>query len=356
MPRPLKASIHLSAIRHNLALARRYAPASRVLAVIKANGYGHGMLRAALALRDADALAVLSLDEAATLRAAGVSKSIVLLEGLFNAADIPAVVENRVACVVHRPDQVEWLCHAVVDQPVAVWLKINSGMNRLGFPPAVVAAIVARLRQSAAVGHLLLMTHLATADESRGVAWQLDVFRQATAAFVAPTSLANSAALLRYPQTHADWVRPGIMLYGVSPFAEESAVQIGLRPAMTLHSEVIAVQRVSTGESVGYGEGCRVTRPTRVGIVACGYADGYPRHAPSGTPILVNGARTGLLGRVSMDMLAVDLTDLPAAAVGSPVVLWGEGLPVEDVARAAGTIGYELLCALAPRVPIADVE
>jgi len=356
MPRPLKARIHRSAIRHNLALARQHAPASRILAVIKANGYGHGMLRAAQALCDADGLAVLSLDEAAALRAAGFSQPIVLLEGMFGAEDIPAVVDHRVTCVIHRPAQIEWLRNAAVARPIDVWLKVNSGMNRLGFSPAAVADAVAHLRQSAAVANLLLMTHLATADEQRGVDWQLAVFQQSAAGLALPASLANSAALLRYPETHADWVRPGIMLYGVSPFADESAARVGLRPAMTLQSEIIAVQQASAGETIGYGDGCRVERTTRVGIVACGYADGYPRHAPSGTPILVGGVKTRLLGRVSMDMLAADLTDLPAAAVGSPVVLWGEGLPVEDVAHAAGTIGYELLCALAPRVPVVEEE
>ncbi len=233
-----------------------------------------------------------------------------------------------------------------------MFLKLNTGMNRLGLTAAELRPALARLQASRNVGEITLMTHFACADDERGIAWQLERFEAATAGLDLPVSLANSAALLRYPHAARDWVRVGIMLYGASPFADESAAALGLEPAMTLESRLIATHTLAAGEAVGYGATFRAEGPMRIGVVACGYADGYPRHAATGTPVLVDGRRTRTLGRVSMDMLCVDLTDLPGAGIGSAVVLWGEGLPVEEVAAAAGTISYELLCALAPRVPV----
>jgi alanine racemase len=238
--------------------------------------------------------------------------------------------------------------------PVDVFLKLNTGMNRLGLAAQELRPAVARLQASRNVGEITLMTHFASADDERGIAWQLDGFEAVTAGLGLPVSLANSATLLRYPQAARGWVRIGIMLYGASPFADETATQLGLEPVMTLESRLIAVHALSAGEAVGYGAAFRAPAPMRIGVAACGYADGYPRHAGTGTPVLVGGRRTRTLGRVSMDMLCVDLTGVPEAGVGSPVVLWGEGLPVEEVAAAAGTISYELLCALAPRVPVVD--
>jgi alanine racemase len=227
-------------------------------------------------------------------------------------------------------------------------------MNRLGLAAAELRPALARLQASRNVGEITLMTHFACADDAGGIAEQLERFQAATAGLALPVSLANSATLLRYPHAVRDWVRAGIMLYGASPFADESAAQLGLEPAMTLETRLIAVQALSAGEAIGYGATFRASAPIRIGVAACGYADGYPRHAPTGTPVLVAGRRTRTLGRVSMDMLCVDLSDLPDAGVGSPVVLWGDGLPVEEVAAAAGTISYELLCALASRVPVVE--
>ncbi|RFC32072.1 MAG: alanine racemase [Candidatus Nitrotoga sp. MKT] len=353
MPRPIQARIDLSALERNLQVARR-AGSARIMAVIKANAYGHGLLRAAEALNAAEGFALLDIRDAICLRDAGFSQTILLLEGFFTPDDLPLVAEYDLACVIHNQQQIDMLEAYPSRGSLEVWFKVGSGMNRLGFAPDKVPAALERLKAHPAVRDITLMTHFAHADEATGVAAQLDVFNT-LAPYRMARSLANSAALLRYPATHADWVRPGIMLYGASPFAEVSAQQLGLQPVMTLQSRIIAVQELRAGENIGYGGLFRTEAPTRVGVVACGYADGYPRHAPTGTPVLVEGQRTRILGRISMDMLSVDLSTLPAADVGSHVTLWGEGLPVEQVAHAAGTISYELLCALAERVPIVTV-
>ena len=361
MTRPIRARIDLSALKHNLAVVRGCAPQSRALAVIKANAYGHGMLRVAGALAGAEGFAVLNLSEGVALREAGFKQTILLLEGFFSADELPALAEYRLASVIHHAEQMEMLEASGLPVKLDVFLKINSGMNRLGFKPEVFPSALQRLQSSRSAGKITLMTHFSTADalkgasEAEGVAAQLACFDGLAAGLALPRSLANSAAILRYPETHGDWVRPGIMLYGASPFADASAESLGLRPAMTLESGIIAVQALRAGEAVGYGATFRAASTMRVGIVACGYADGYPRHAPTGTPVLVNGVSTRTLGRVSMDMLCVDLTALPDAGIGSPVTLWGDGLPVEEVAAAAGTISYELLCALAPRVPVVEI-
>jgi len=351
MSRPIQAHIDLSALQNNLRVARRLA-SSRIMAVIKANAYGHGLLRAAEALVEAEGFALLDVRDAVALREAGFRQTILLLEGFFTADELPLLAEYELSTVIHSPQQLAMLDAYPRRNTLPVWLKINTGMNRLGFTPEQVPAVMEKLKSHPAVRDVTLMTHFSHADEPEGVAEQLERFKGLTAAYRVPRSLANSAALLRYPATHSEWVRPGIMLYGASPFADTSAQQLGLRPVMTLTSELISVRELKAGDRVGYAGLFRADKTMRIGTVACGYADGYPRHAPSGTPILVNGKRTRTLGRVSMDMLAVDLSELPEADIGSRVTLWGNGLPVEEVASAAGTISYELTCALTARVPV----
>ncbi len=359
--RPIRVHISPAAIRANYRLAKQRAPGTRAWAVVKANAYGHGQGRAVEALRgEADGFALLECENAVALRAAGVTQPLLLLEGIFAAADVAAVVEHRLTTVVHHAEQLEWLiAGSRPGQPLALCLKLNTGMNRLGFTAATLPRALELLRRLPQA-EVTLMTHFAEADGERGIAWQLERFRVLAGDWRGPLSLANSAAILRHPQAHGDWVRPGIMLYGASPFADQSAAEFGLRPVMTLESRIIAVQEIAAGERVGYGGTFTAARPMRIGIVACGYADGYPRHAPSGTPLAVAGRRSGTVGRVSMDMLACDLTDMPAAGPGAPVTLWGAGeggtVAADEVAAAAGTIAYELFCAVAPRVPVVVEE
>jgi alanine racemase len=355
MARPIRADIRLSALRHNYASAKRAAPGSRVLAVVKANAYGHGLARIAAALGDADGFATLELDGAVRTRQAGFAGEILLLEGFFEARELEEIAGLGLATVVCSEEQLRLLEANRPAAPLDCYLKINTGMNRLGFPPAAARAALGRLEATGAAKSVTLMTHFATADGPEGVGEAMRRFDEATSGLPHPRSLANSAAIFAHPGTHADVVREGIALYGATPFAERSAESLGLVPAMTLRSRLIAIQALAAGEVVGYGATYRASRPMRLGIVACGYADGYPRHAPSGTPVLVEGVRVPVAGRVSMDMITVDLTAVPGARVGSDVVLWGDGLPVDEVAAAAGTVGYELLCALAPRVPVLEV-
>jgi len=352
--RPIRVRIDSAAIRHNLAAARRRAPHSRICAVVKANAYGHGLARAARAFAAAEGLALIELEAALELRRAGERRPIMLLQGFFSPEELEPIAAHGLTTVVHDPEQLAMLEKARLPGRIAVVAKLNTGMNRLGFPAENVRSVLDRLRNCPSAGAVALMTHFADADGKRGVRWQLERFEAATTGVDLPRSLANSAALLRYPESHKDWVRPGIMLYGCSPFPDESAEALGLKPAMTLASGLIAVRDLRPGDSVGYGGTYSASGPMRIGIVACGYADGYPRHAPTSTPILVCGRRTRTLGRVAMDMLFADLTGIPEAAVGSPVTLWGEGLSADEVAASAGTVSYELLCALTPRVTVAE--
>lgn len=354
--RPIQATIHLSALAHNLNIAKIKAPKAKVMAVIKANGYGHGLLNAALGLKEADGFAVLSLDEALALRSAGYQQTILLLEGVFSANELQAVSQHQISIVVHCDEQVEMLLNAQLTHPIAVHIKLNTGMNRLGFVPSQLSQVLDRLKACSNVANITLMTHFATADESLGIAQPLALFNQTTANFDLPKSLANSAAILRFPEAHANWVRAGIMLYGSSPIATETAADFNLKPVMQLSSKLLAVRTLEAGENVGYGHRFTTDKKTRIGIVACGYADGYPRHAPNGTPIAVAGKLTRTLGRVSMDMMFADLTDIPEAGIGSPVELWGALVPIDEVAQSAETIAYELLCAVAPRVPVKVVD
>ena len=351
--RPIAATIDLSALRHNVAVARRCAPQSKVFAVLKANAYGHGLLRAARACSDADGYALIELEGAVRLREAGYDQRIMLLEGLFEPRELPVLVQHGLATVVHSSEQLDMLAALPADSNLDVLLKVNTGMNRLGLQPSRVPEALERLERHPGVGAITVMTHFANADAEAGISAPLALF-DSTAGHKYPRSLANSAAVLRYPASHGDWIRPGIMLYGCSPFGESVGSAVGLKPAMTLASELIAIRELAAGDAVGYGSAFVAQDRTRVGVVACGYADGYPRHAPTGTPVRVDGRLTRTLGRVSMDMLCVDLTTVPQARVGSAVVLWGEGNPVEHVAHSAGTVGYELLCALAPRVPVIE--
>jgi alanine racemase len=354
--RPIQATIHLSALEHNLAVAKSKASKSKVLSVVKANGYGHGLLNVANGLKASDGFAVLGLDEALVLRNAGYSQTILLLEGVFSPVELLTVSEQAISIVVHCDIQIEMLERASILNPISVHLKINTGMNRLGFKPHDFEKVKARLERCRNVADITLMTHFATADEPLGISSPLALFKKITQESSYPCSLANSATLLQFPEAHADWVRPGIMLYGTSPVAGQSASSFNLKPVMSFNSQIISVQTLNVGECLGYGHCFTAERKTRIGVVACGYADGYPRHAPNGTPIAVSGVLTQTLGRVSMDMLYVDITDNPLVGVGAPVELWGEQVPVDDVAVASGTISYELLCAIAPRVPVVVVN
>jgi len=356
MPRPIRATISAAALAHNLTVARRHAGDAKVWAVIKANAYGHGVERAARALAAADGFAVLDFHEALRLRVAGVAKPILMLEGFFNTADLELLAKHALTPVIHNPEQVEMLKRTALAGEIDIYIKVNSGMNRLGFGMESLRPAYNALRMHPQVRNVTLMTHFADADGAGGVKAQLEWFDELTKPFeVQSRSLANSAALLRFPEARGDWVRPGIMLYGCSPFGDQSAEQLGLQPAMTLASEIIAVQNLQPGERIGYGFSYQAVGEMTVGIVACGYADGYPRHAPTGTPVLVNGRRARIVGRVSMDMIAVDISGMPEAYIGTPVTLWGEGLSADEVAGSAGTLSYELLCKLTARVPVTEI-
>ncbi len=348
-------------MQHNLARARACAPGAKVWAVVKANAYGHGLERGMRGFADADGLALIETDNALRLRELGWTKPILLLEGIFEQADAAMLAEHGIDSTVHTAEQIVMLERAGLTRAIDVHLKMNTGMNRLGFQPQAFAAAHARLRAIQAVRKITLMTHFANADEldhpRLTVRAQVARFCSGAAAIEGPRSLSNSGGVLQQAALAAelsnDWVRPGIMLYGGTP-GGKSAGDFGLRPTMTLASEIIGIQEIAAGETVGYGSRFVAERPMRIGVVACGYADGYPRHAPEGTPVLVDGVATALAGRVSMDMITVDLSALPHARVGSRVVLWGAGLPIDEVANAAGTIGYELMCAVAPRVRVTE--
>jgi alanine racemase len=362
MPRPIVATIHLDSMKHNLARAKAQSPGAKAWGVVKANGYGHGLERAMRGFAEADGLALIEFDNAVKLREMGWKKPILLLEGFFGPADLNTMAGYNLQSAVHCNEQLAWL-EAAQEALTArgirfdLHLKMNTGMNRLGFMPEAYAAAHARLLAISCVGSVTLMTHFANADDVAHpllpITEQIRRFEQGAAGLPGMRSLSNSAGVLLHASLANDWVRPGIMLYGGTP-GGGSAEGFELQPTMTLHSEIIGIQDIAAGDAVGYGSRFQAEGPMRVGVVACGYADGYPRHAPLGTPVLVDGVKTQLVGRVSMDMLTVDLTGLPSARIGSTVTLWGRGLPIDDVATAAGTIGYELMCALAPRVPVVE--
>ena len=361
--RPIVATISKSALQHNLSVVKQHAPYSKIMAVVKANGYGHGLLNVANSLSAADGFAVLGISEAMILREAGFKQTILLLEGVFCADELKVVADYNIDIVVHSRVQLDMVLNAELSKPVHVHLKMNSGMNRLGFTTDQYVAVFSQLNSSNNVADITFMTHFATADKDPGIEVPLALFQQTIKGLEQPVSMANSATILRYPNLQADWVRPGIMLYGASTVSGMPAAVFDLKPVMQLSSEIIAVQTIQAGESIGYGNRFTATKTTRIGVVACGYADGYPRHAgllgsqhPHGAPIAVSGKVTRTLGRVSMDMLFCDITDIPEADIGSPVELWGKQVPVDTVAEAADTVGYELLCAVSPRVQIKVVD
>lgn len=349
-------------MKQNLALAKARTPGAQAWGVLKANGYGHGLERAMRGFAEADGLALVEFDNAVKLRELGWKKPILLLEGFFGPEDLHTMAGYELQAAVHCNEQLAWLEAAapqLTERGIRfdLHLKMNTGMNRLGFTPEAYAAAHARLSAIACVGSITLMTHFANADDIDHpllpIGEQIRRFERGAAGLPGTRSLSNSAGVLLHQELKTDWIRPGIMLYGGSP-GGGSAEEFGLQPTMTLTSEIIGVQEIAAGEVVGYGSRFKADVPMRIGVVACGYADGYPRVAPAGTPVLVDGARTRLVGRVSMDMLTVDLTELPQAGMGSKVTLWGCGLPIDEVALSADTIGYELMCALAPRVPVVE--
>jgi alanine racemase len=361
MPRPIQATIHTQALRQNLQRMRAIAPDAQVWAVVKANAYGHGIERAFAGLRGADGFALLDLDEAQRVRTLGWRGPILLLEGVFEPRDLELCSRLGLWHTVHCDEQIDMLALHKTHEPHRVFLKMNSGMNRLGFKPERYRAAWTRLNALPQVDEISLMTHFSDADGPRGIAHQVAAFAQATRDLPGERSLSNSAATLRHAQdvgVRADWIRPGIAVYGSAPDApEHSASDWQLQPAMSLTAQVIAVQHLQPGECVGYGSSFVAEQGMRIGIVACGYADGYPRICPTGTPVLIDGVRSRTLGRVSMDMLAVDMGPAPEAGFGSRVTLWGRAangacLSIDEVAAQAGTVGYELMCALAQRVPV----
>ena len=365
MPRPILATVHTEALRHNLARMRRAAGDARVWGIVKANAYGHGIERVFDGLRGVDGFALLDLHEAERLRALGWRGPILLLEGVFEARDLELCSRLNLWHAVHCDQQIDMLAMHKTHQPHRVFLKMNSGMNRLGFTPARFRAAWSRLDALPQIDEISLMTHFSDADGARGIAHQLQVFADTTRDLPGERSLSNSAGALRHGDeagVRADWIRPGIAIYGSSPdYPGHDSALWELQPAMTLASRIIGVQTLAAGDTVGYGSSFTADAPLRIGIVACGYADGYPRHCSTGTPILVDGVRCRMVGRVSMDMLPVDLTPVPDAGFGSDVTLWGRGpkgavLAIDEIATAAGTVGYELMCAVAPRVPFMIAE
>jgi len=351
------AVLDLKAAAHNLEKVRSFAPDAKIMAVIKANGYGHGLLRIAGALQGVDGFAVARVDEGIRLREAGFTNRIAVLEGFTCAEELDELLSRQLDAVVHSFDQLEIIAGKTGPEQLAVWLKLDTGMNRLGFKAHEFADVYRRLADSPIIRRPVnLMTHLANADDlsDAGTVRQIELFNTTVAAFPGERSIANSAGILGWKQALTDWVRPGIMLYGISPFPDSTGEQLGLKPIMALHSRLIAVKPISKGDKVGYAGTWVCDKPTTLGVVAIGYGDGYPRYARSGTPVLVNGRRVPLVGRVSMDMITVDLGPQPDAKPGDAVTLWGEGLAVEEIARCADTIPYTLVCGVTQRVRIVE--
>jgi alanine racemase len=357
MSRPITATIHAGAMRHNLAAIRARAPSSRVMAMVKADGYGHGLETAVSALREADAFGVAAIEDAQRIRALGLAQPVLVLSGFDSPEDLDQLRRLRADSIVHHAAQLDMLEQAD-GEPIRCWLKIDTGMHRLGFAPERVREAHARLAAARGVaGGIVLMSHFASSDEFEGASSsgrqtreQLQVFADATSGLPGPRSLANSAAVLGWPGSHGDWVRPGGALYGMSVVAGRTAADFDLRPAMTFQTRLLAVNDIRKGERVGYSATWETPEDMRIGVAAVGYGDGYPRLAPAGTPVLVNGAPAQVVGRVSMDLMTIDLRGQPDARPGDPVVLWGGALPIEAVAEAAGTIAYELTCSITRRV------
>mgnify|MGYP002630012391 FL=1 len=352
--RPLNATIHPTALTHNFKRVKDYAPNSKVMSVLKANAYGHGLIETARALNQSEGFSVLTLEEAIELREHGFHQKILMLEGIYESYEVLIAAKLNIDVVLHNIEQLNQILEAKPTAAINIHLKVNTGMNRLGWSPEELPKVIERIVGSPYVANLTLMTHFANADEEIGIASQMKVFNAVRSGHEFECSVANSAALIRYPESRLDWVRPGIMLYGASPFEDTSAKILDLEPAMTFKSKIIAIQPLAKGQSVGYGNSFVADGPITVGIVACGYADGYPRHAPTGTPILVDNTVTNTVGRVSMDMLYVDISHIKSAVIGSEVELWGKNISVDTVAQKSGTVGYELLCSISSsqRVPL----
>ncbi len=348
MSRPFTVELDLAALHHNVKRIRDIAPQSKILAMVKANAYGHGLISIAKALNDVEGFGVSCSEEALYLRQAGLTQRIVLMEGLFSKDEIPLLTDYELDTVIHDHNQLNLLSEHPLPYPINVWLKVNTGMNRLGFLPRDFSEVLQKLDRCPWLKITCVMTHFSSADKSTDATTQTQIklFEQTLKKSTFPISLANSAAILAHSKTHADWVRPGLMLYGVSPFADSSASQFSLKPVMTLKSEIISIHPLEWGDRVGYGGTWSASKPLRVGIVAIGYGDGYPHRAESGTPILVNGRLSELVGQVSMDMLVVNLSNQPDAKIGDPVVLWGTGLPIEQVAESTSSFRFELLCGI----------
>lgn len=358
MSRPAKLTIDLAALKFNLERVRAFAPHSSIIAMVKANAYGHGLIHAASALSSAEALGVACLEEALQLRDAGITQPIFLMEGIFQADELTEVAKHQLSLVVHHLPQVEMLEKTNVTTPLTVWLKINTGMNRLGLTLDDFPKVYERLNALSYIRKPMgLMTHFAEADSKDPTATQnqIEIFERITKNYTGPRSLANSAAILKWPSAHVDWVRPGLMLYGASPFLDETGLDYGLQPVMTLSSRIIAINHLKKGDKVGYGGTWVAPHEMTIGVVGAGYGDGYPQFTENGAPVLVNQTICPLVGRVSMDMLTVDLREVPDAKIDDPVVLWGAGLPVETVAKCARTSAYELMTRMTRR-PILEVK
>ena len=365
MSRAARAIINLSALKYNLQLAINAAPAAKTLAIIKANGYGHGIGRVAKALDNADSFGVASLEEALTIRKIGISKPIVLLEGFFSADELPLILQHKLDVVVHHQSQLDILNKhlpnlsgtGTAEAKLNVWLKVDTGMHRLGFAIEKIQSVWTALKSIPRVNSITLMTHLANADDKQDGLTDIQVerFKQCTKGLNAPRSIANSGGILGWPSTHADIIRPGIMLYGGTPFNTGTGIDVGLKSVMTLQTQIIAINHFKKGDSIGYSGTWICPQDIPIGVAAIGYGDGYPRHASSGTPVLVKGERTQLVGRVSMDMICIDLRNVPDVREGDPVTLWGEGLPIEEIARCASTISYELFCGITQRVEFVEI-
>lgn len=353
------AAINLTALKYNFSQVKKVAPNQFIWAMIKSNGYGHGLLRVARILSEADAFGVACMEEALTLREAGIKTPVVVMRGFSNERELSQFIRRRLAAVIHQPDQVRLLESHHLASPLSVWLKIDSGMHRLGFSVDEIPSICQRLQKSVSVRKPIgLMTHLADADnvDRAFTEYQINQFFAITKKMEGPKSIVNSAGLLSYPNALVDWVRPGILLYGISPFSSENGIERNLRPVMTLSAIIVAIKQCCKDDAVGYGCTWRCPETMPIGIVAVGYGDGYPHHVPNGTPTLLNKKVCPLIGRVSMDMIAIDLRSQPNARIGDEVILWGNGLPVESIAKKAGTTSYALLCNITQRVRFIEVE
>lgn len=350
----VRAEISLNALEHNFKVIKSKVPHAKIVAVVKANAYGHGLVQVAKKLKDADAYAVARIEEGLALRSAGITKPIILLEGFFNKEDVPVLLANNFTVAVHSLELLEQIEQADLPAPIQAWLKLNTGMQRLGVNPDEADQFYARMEQCSNIAKPIgVISHLCCADEpakDQYTQMQIDIFNDFAKRHQCPTCLANSAGIFSWPSSHTDWVRPGIILYGISPYEDQTGLDLGLKPVMTLKSNLIAIRKLKKGDHVGYGCYYEAPYDTTLGIIAMGYGDGYPRQMPNGTPVLINNRMVGTAGHVCMDMMFVDLGPDSTDKIGDEVILWGEGLPVEKISSRIGTIPYELVLKLTNRV------